>query len=127
MKIRLNSITVKDQDVALAFYTEVLPFKKKMDIPMGEYRWLTVVGADNDDVELLLEPAGFAPAAEYQRALFDADIAATAFEVDDIKAVHEQLKTKGVRFKTDPTEAGSVSYAMFDDTCGNKIQILEIL
>ena len=126
MKIALSSVMVDDQDKALAFYTEVLGFVKKADIPMGSDRWLTVVSPEGpDDVELLLEPLGFPPARTYQRALFEAGIPATAFAVDDIRSDFERLAKAGVVFRTEPTLAGPVTVAVFEDTCGNLIQIYQ--
>ncbi len=126
MKISLTSVLVKDQSEALAFYTEVLGFRKKNDLPAGEHRWLTVVSPEGpDDIELLLEPTSFAPAARYQKELYDAGIAITAFQVTDIQREHDRLAGLGVQFKVGPTEAGTATIALFDDTCGNWIQIFE--
>lgn len=126
MKIIVTSVMVKDQDKALAFYTEKLGFQKKQDIPMGGPRWLTVVSPDSiDGVELLLEPIGFPPALTYQQALFDAGIPATMFGVDNIQEEYERLEKLGVQFKTPPTHAGPVMIAKFDDTVGNLIQIVQ--
>lgn len=127
MKIKLTSVMVDDQDKALKFYTEVLGFEKKHDIPMGEYKWLTVVSPEApEEVELLLEPLGFAPARTFQKALFDAGIPLTAFNVDDIQPEYERLKNLGVQFKTPPTQMGPVTLAVFEDTCGNLIQIVQV-
>jgi hypothetical protein len=99
---------------------------KKADVTAGEYRWLTVVSPDQPEgVELLLEPLGFPPAKTYQKALFDAGIPATMFDVGDIAATYEKLKKLGVVFKTPPTVAGPVTIAVFEDTCGNLIQIVQ--
>lgn len=118
---------VDDQDKALRFYTEVLGFVKKADIPMGEFKWLTVVSPEGlDDVELLLEPMGFAPAKTFQKALFDAGIPATAFAVDDIEKECERMENLGVVFRTKPTKTGPVTTAVFDDTCGNLIQLYQL-
>ncbi len=126
MKIKLTSVLVDDQSKALAFYTEVLGFVKKNDIPMGDHRWLTVVSPEApDEVELLLEPTAFAPAKTYQKALFDAGIPLTAFAVADVEGEHDRLVGLGVRFKTGPTPAGPTTIAVFDDTCGNLIQIFQ--
>lgn len=126
MKIKLTSVMVDDQDKALQFYTQVLGFLKKTEIPMGEVKWLTVVSPDGpDDVELLLEPMGFAPAKTFQKALFDAGIPWTAFTVDDIQKEFERMKKLGVVFKTDPVSMGPVMVAVFEDTCGNLIQIVQ--
>jgi predicted enzyme related to lactoylglutathione lyase len=126
MKIKLTSVMVDDQDKALKFYTEVLGFIKKNDIPMGEARWLTVVSPDGpSDVELLLEPMGFPPARTYQKALFEAGIPLTSFAVDGIQKEYERMKKLGVVFKTAPTQMGPVTIAVFEDTCGNLIQMAQ--
>jgi len=126
MKIKLTSVMVDDQDKALKFYTEVLGFVKKNDIPMGEARWLTVISPDGpDDVELLLEPMGFPPAKTYQKALFEAGIPLTLFAVEDIQKEYERMKKLGVVFKTAPTKMGPVMIAVFEDTCGNLIQMAQ--
>ena len=126
MKIRLNSVFVADQEAALAFYTEKLGFEKKIDAPVGEFRWLTVVSSDEPDAtELALEPNAFPAAADYQKAIFDAGIPATALQSDDISADHERLAAAGVEFRSAPTDAGGVLIAVFDDTCGNLIQIYQ--
>jgi predicted enzyme related to lactoylglutathione lyase len=126
MKIILTSVMVDDQDKALKFYTEVLGFVKKNDIPLGEARWLTVVSPEGpDDVELLLEPMGFPPARTYQKALFEAGIPLTSFAIDDIQKEYERMKKLGVVFKTAPTKMGPVTIAVFEDTCGNLIQMAQ--
>ncbi|SRR6266567_3370563 len=126
MRINLASIFVADQSKALTFYTEVLGFMKKFDIPMGEARWLTVVSPERpDETELLLEPMGFAPARIFQKALFDAGIPLTAFATDDIHKEHERMAKLGVVFKTKPTTMGPVIIAVFEDTCGNLIQLVQ--
>jgi predicted enzyme related to lactoylglutathione lyase len=126
MKIILTSVMVNDQEKALKFYTEVLGFVKKNDIPLGEDRWLTVVSPEGpDDVELLLEPMGFPPARTYQKALFEAGIPLTSFAVDDIQKEYERMKKLGVVFKTAPTQMGPVTIAVFEDTCGNLIQMAQ--
>ena len=126
MKIILTSVLVDDQSKALQFYTAVLGFRVKHDVPLGEARWLTVVSPENaDGVELLLEPMGFAPARTFQKALFDAGIPLTSFGVSDIHKEHERLKNAGVKFKSPPTQAGPVMIAVFEDTCGNLIQMLQ--
>jgi catechol 2,3-dioxygenase-like lactoylglutathione lyase family enzyme len=126
MKIILTSVMVDDQEKALKFYTEVLGFVKKNDIPLGEDRWLTVVSPEGpDDVELLLEPVGFPPARTYQKALFEAGIPLTSFAVDDIQKEYERMKKLGVVFKTEPTKMGPVTIAVFEDTCGNLIQMAQ--
>ena len=126
MKIKLTSVFVNDQDKALKFYTQILGFVKKADIPMGEARWLTVVSPEGpDDIELLLEPMQFAPAKTYQKALFEAGIPLTAFFVEEIQREFESMEKLGVSFKTKPTEMGPVTIAVFDDTCGNLIQLVQ--
>jgi predicted enzyme related to lactoylglutathione lyase len=126
MKIKIASVTVEDQERALQFYTGVLGFVKQKDVPAGSYRWLTVAAPDNPEVELLLEPGAFPPAKVYQKALFGAGIPATMFFVDDIAAEHARLEKAGVAFRMGPTPAGPVKIAMFDDTCGNYIQIVQM-
>jgi predicted enzyme related to lactoylglutathione lyase len=126
MKIILTSVMVDDQDKALKFYTEALGFVKKNDIPMGEARWLTVVSPEGPDgVELLLEPMGFPPARTYQKALFEAGIPLTSFAVDDIQKEYQRMKKLGVAFKSAPTKMGPVTIAVFEDTCGNLIQMAQ--
>ena len=126
MKIQLSSVMVEDQAKAFTFYTEILGFIKKTEIPMGEFTWLTVVSPDGpDDVELALEPVGYPFAKTYQQELFAHGIPLTAFAVDDIQAEYERLKSLGVEFTSDPTAAGPVTFALFDDTCGILIQIYQ--
>ncbi len=126
MKIQLTSVIVDDQSKALKFYTEVLGFRKQADISMGEFRWLTVVSPEGHaDVELLLEPAAHPAAKTFQEALFRDGLPLTMFSVDDIGEEHARLKALGVNFKVDPTPAGPVTIAVFDDTCGNWIQIVQ--
>lgn len=127
MKITLTSVMVGDQDKALEFYTEVLGFTKKQDMPMGDYRWLTVVSPEGPEgIELLLEPTAFEPAKTYQEELFEAGIPLTAFAVEDIQAEYERLEAQGVRFDKEPNEADpGPTVAVFDDTCGNLIQLYE--
>ena len=127
MKIKLSSVFVRDQESALAFYTGTLGFQKKTDIPLGgEARWLTVVSPDApDQVELLLEPNGNPAAKTFQQALFEQGIPINSFEVDDVKAEYERLKGSGVEFRMEPTDAGGTILAVFDDTCGNFIQIYQ--
>ncbi len=128
LKIKLTSVMVDNQEKALKFYTEVLGFVKKRDMPVGNDRWLTVVSPEGpDDVELALEPNAFPPARTYQKALFDAGIPATAFAVEDVKGTYEKLTKLGVVFRTKPTKAGETTIAVFDDTCGNLIQIFQQL
>ena len=124
MRINLTSVFVDDQEVALRFYTDVLGFVKKHDVPTGEYRWLTVVSPeDPDGTELLLEPSGHPAAAPFKEALVADGIPFTAFAVDDVHAEFERLRGLGVRFTQEPTEMGPVTTAVLDDTCGNLIQI----
>jgi len=126
MQITLASIFVEDQDRALQFYTEVLGFERKHDIPMGEFRWLTVTSPEGvAGVELVLEPMAFPPARVYQKALFDAGIPATAFMSADIHAEYQRLKTKGVNFRGEPTNLGPVTVVLFEDTCGNLIHLAQ--
>jgi catechol 2,3-dioxygenase-like lactoylglutathione lyase family enzyme len=126
MRINLTSVMVDDQARALEFYTNVLGFVKKKDIPLGEDRWLTVVSPEGPgDVELLLEPTGFPPAKVYQKALFDAGIPLTAFAVDDVRKEHERLNGRGVVFRQPPTAMGPVTVAVIEDTCGNLIQLVQ--
>ncbi|AUX44341.1 hypothetical protein SOCE26_058050 [Sorangium cellulosum] len=128
MKIKLNSIIVEDQDRALKFYTEVLGFKKKHDIPLGEYRWITLVSPEGpDDIELVLEPNANPAAKTYQQALFAQGIPLTAFEVTDLKAEFARLKEHQVVFTKEPTAAGPVMIAVLSDTCGNLIQLYQPL
>lgn len=127
MKIKISSVFVDDQEKALKFYTEVLGFIKKADIPLGEARWLTVVSPEGpDDIELLLEPNSFPAARTYQEAIFKAGIPSTAFAVDDIQKEYERMKKLGAVFSTEPTKAGPVTVAVFDDTCGNLIQLYQV-
>jgi catechol 2,3-dioxygenase-like lactoylglutathione lyase family enzyme len=124
MRIVLTSVYVDDQAKALAFYTEVLGFRKKADVPMGQHRWLTVVSPDvPDGPELLLEPDGHPAARPFKEALVEDGIPFTSFAVDDVEAEHERLVGLGVRFTQPPTNMGPVTLAVFDDTCGNLIQI----
>ena len=126
MKIIVTSVFVNDQAAALAFYTDVLGFAKKTDIPTGEYRWLTVTSPEAPDgVELLLEPNVTPVAQTYQTALHEAGIAAAMFGVDDIEAETARLKGEGVEFTMEPTDIGGPIMAVFDDTCGNLIQIVQ--
>ena len=118
---------VDDQDKALKFYTEILGFVKKTEVPLGEHRWLTVVSPEApEEVELLLEPMGFAPARVYQKALFDAGIPLTAFNVDDVHKEYERLQKLGVAFSMKPTTMGPATISVFNDTCGNNIQIVQV-
>jgi catechol 2,3-dioxygenase-like lactoylglutathione lyase family enzyme len=124
MRINVTSVWVDDQERALRFYTDVLGFVKKADVPVGEHRWLTVVSPDEPNgVELLLEPDAH-PAARPLKEAFVADgMPFTSFAVNDAKAEFKRLQARGVRFTQEPTEMGPVMTAVFDDTCGNLIQI----
>jgi catechol 2,3-dioxygenase-like lactoylglutathione lyase family enzyme len=127
MQIKLNSVFVDNQEKALKFYTEVLGFFKKFDMPMGEFRWLTVVSPDGPgDLELVLEPIGFPPAKTFQAALFAAGIPLTALETKDIRADYLRLKTLGVVFRGEPQQTGPVRTALFEDTCGNLINLYQV-
>ncbi|KOX22050.1 VOC family protein [Nocardiopsis sp. NRRL B-16309] len=125
MRIHLTSVFVDDQDKALRFYTDVLGFVKKTEVPIGEDRWLTVVSPEEPEgTELLLEPAGHPAVKPYREALVNDGIPVTAFAVDDVRAEYERLRGHGVRFTQEPLEMGPVTTAVFDDTCGNLIQIV---
>ena len=124
MKINLTSVLVDDQAKALDFYTDVLGFAKKSDIPLGEHRWLTVVSPeDPDGPELVLEPDGHPAAQPFKDALVADGIPFTSFAVDDVRREFERLTSLGVRFTQEPTKMGPVTTAVLDDTCGNLIQI----
>ena len=126
MKIRLSSVYVDDQDEALKFYTEILGFVKKTEIPLGAAKWLTVVSPEEPGgTELLLEPSDNPATKTFKKAVFEQGIPLTAFAVDDIQEEYERLRRLGVRFTMEPTEAGPVTMAVFDDTCGNLIQIFQ--
>jgi catechol 2,3-dioxygenase-like lactoylglutathione lyase family enzyme len=123
-RINVTSVLVDDQAKALAFYTEKLGFIAKTDVPIGEFRWLTVVGASEPDgVELLLEPDVHPAAKEFKRALVADGIPFTSFAVDDVNEAHEDLEARGVRFTRAPSSMGPVITAVLDDTCGNLIQL----
>jgi catechol 2,3-dioxygenase-like lactoylglutathione lyase family enzyme len=132
MRIEVTSVMVDDQEKALQFYTNILGFMKKRDDPIGGARWLTVVSPDGPQMtELLLDP-NFNPmlngaAQAFQRALVEANIPYTTFAVDDVRAEYERLKALGVNFTLGPTEAGPVTIAVFDDTCGNLIQMHQVI
>ena len=125
MKIKLCSIFVDDQAKALRFYTDVLGFVKSRDIPVGEFRWLTVRSAEGGDTELSLEPNANPAARVYQQALLAQGIPATAFEVDDLQTEFERLRRAGVEFTSPPKQMGPVSIAVLVDTCGNLIQLYQ--
>jgi catechol 2,3-dioxygenase-like lactoylglutathione lyase family enzyme len=127
VRIGLTSVLVDDQDKALRFYTDVLGFIKKYDVPLGEARWLTVVSPDNPDgVELVLEPDDYRLAKQFKQALVEDGIPFTSFDVKDVNAEYERLVGAGVRFTQPPVEMGPVISAVFDDTCGNLIQIAQM-
>ena len=124
MRIVISSVVVDDQDKALKFYTEVLGFKKRTEVPLGEARWLTVVSpADPEGTELLLEPDGHPAVGPFKRALMDDGIPFTSFAVEDVRSEYERLRSAGVHFTQPPVEMGPVTTAVLDDTCGNLIQI----
>jgi len=128
IRIHVTSVPVDNQDKALKFYTEKLGFVKKTEVPMGEHRWLTVVSPNEQNgVELLLEPMGFEPARVYQKALKDAGIPYTSFMVADLRKEYERLIGIGVKFSMDPRVMGPVKIAVLDDTCGNNIQLVQLL
>ena len=124
MRINVTSVLVDDQEKALKFYTEVLGFVKKADVPVGDALWLTVVSPDDPDgTELLLEPDGHPAAGPFKQALVEDGIPFTSFAVDDASAEYDRLRKEGVRFTQEPVEMDSVTTAVLDDTCGNLIQI----
>ena len=127
MKIYVTSVLVDDQEKALQFYTNVLGFVKKNDIPLGEARWLTVVSPENAaGPELLLEPDSHPAAGPFKEALAADGIPVTSFAVDDVDAEFQRLRDLGVQFTQEPLEMGGVTTAIFDDTCGNLIQIAKV-
>jgi catechol 2,3-dioxygenase-like lactoylglutathione lyase family enzyme len=124
MRINVTSVLVDDQEKALKFYTEVLGFVKKTEVPVGDALWLTVVSPDDPDgTELLLEPDGHPAAGPFKQALVEDGIPFTSFAVDDASAEYDRLRERGVRFTQEPVEMDSVTTAVLDDTCGNLIQI----
>jgi catechol 2,3-dioxygenase-like lactoylglutathione lyase family enzyme len=126
MKIVVTSVFVDNQDKALKFYTDVLGFVKKKDFPVGEFKWLTVVSPEAPDgVELLLEPNDNPASRTFQQSVYQQGIPVTSFAVDDIHKEYERMKKLGVRFTMEPTQTGPVTVAVFDDTCGNLIQIAQ--
>lgn len=127
IRISVTSVHVDDQDRALAFYTEILGFTKRQDIPLGSARWLTVVSSlAPDAVELLLEPNGNPIAATYQRELYAAGIPATTFATDDVRKEYQRLTALGVTFTGEPITRGGVTAAILDDTCGNLIGLHQV-
>lgn len=126
MRITVTSVWVDDQAKALSFYTDILGFVKKTDVPVGDYSWLTVVSPqDPDGVELLLEPDGHPAAKPLKSALVEDGIPFTSFTVDDIHAEYDRLRALGVHFTQAPLDHGPVLTAVLDDTCGNLIQIAQ--
>jgi len=126
MKIQLTSVMVDDQQKALTFYTNILGFIMKADIPMGEYRWLTVVSPDGSrSVELLLEPNANPAARAFQKAMYEQGIPASMFLVNDIQQEYQRMKILGVKFRSAPASMGPVIAAVLDDTCGNLIQLYQ--
>ncbi|MFC4559027.1 VOC family protein [Virgibacillus kekensis] len=124
MRINITSVFVDNQDKALNFYTEVLGFVKKTDMPAGDFKWVTVVSPEEPEgVELLLEPNENPAAEKYQKEIYEQGTPAISFVVDDIKEEYTRLKERGVSFTVEPTDVGPVTYAIFDDTCGNLIQV----
>jgi catechol 2,3-dioxygenase-like lactoylglutathione lyase family enzyme len=126
MRIVVTSVLVDDQDKALRFYTDVLGFVRKTEVPMGAHRWLTVVSPDDPDgVELVLEPDAHPAARPFKQALVEDGIPFTSFGVKDVNAEYKRLVAAGVRFTQPPVDMGPVAVAVFDDTCGNLIQIAQ--
>jgi predicted enzyme related to lactoylglutathione lyase len=124
MRIRITNVFVENQAKALKFYTEVLGFVKKQDFPVGQFKWLTVVSPDDQNgTELLLEPNDNPLSKDFQKGIFKQGIPAATFEVDDIDKEYEKLEGLGVKFTMKPTQMDKVKIAVFDDTCGNLIQI----
>ncbi len=127
MRIYVTSVFVDDQEKALDFYTRVLGFQLKNDVPAGGARWLTVVSPqDPGGTELLLEPSGHPAVKPYKDALVADGIPATSFQVDDVDAEHRRLRDLGVAFTMEPMDAGPVRMVVFDDTCGNLIQLIQM-
>jgi catechol 2,3-dioxygenase-like lactoylglutathione lyase family enzyme len=126
MRIKVTSVLVDDQDKALTFYTEILGFVKKNEIPVGEFKWLTVVSPEEPEgTELLLEPNDNPAASTFQKALYNQGIPLTMFFVDDIQKEYERMKNIGVKFTLEPTKMEAIIIAVFDDTCGNFIQMIQ--
>jgi predicted enzyme related to lactoylglutathione lyase len=126
MRINLSGVMVEDQEKALKFYTETLGFIKKTDMAIGEYRWLTVISFDGPEgVELVLEPVGFPPSRDYQKALYSAGIPLTAFLSNDVQAEYKQLKARGVIFRGEPKAMGAITSILFEDSCGNLINLVQ--
>lgn len=128
MKVYVTSVFVDDQDKAERFYTDVLGFKVKNNIPLGENRWLTVVSSeDPEGTEVLLEPSNHPAVKPYRDALVSDGIPAHSFQVNNLDAERKRLGDQGVNFVQEPMSAGSVRMAVFDDTCGNLIQLIEMI
>jgi len=126
MKIIVTSIFVEDQDKALKFYSNTLGFVKKHDVPAGEYRWITLVSPENQDgTELILEPNDNPATKEYQKKIFEQGIPATMFGVENVRKEYEKLLERGVKFTMEPIKMGELTIAVFNDTCGNLIQIIQ--
>ena len=127
IRIKLTSVYVDDQEKALKFYTEVLGFVKKRDIPVGKAKWLTVVSpAEPDGTELLLEPSDNPATKAFKKAIFEQGIPLTAFVVEDVQREYERMKRLGVVFRIEPTKVGPATVVIFDDTCGNLIQLYQV-
>ncbi|SFL16703.1 Catechol 2,3-dioxygenase [Pseudovibrio ascidiaceicola] len=127
MKIYITSVFVDDQQKALEFYTEKLGFEKKNDVPLGESRWLTVISKeDENSIELLLEPSSHPAVSPFKKALSADGIPAASFSVEDLDKEHQRLETLGVNFVQAPSSFGDVKLAVFDDTCGNLIQLVQL-
>ncbi len=124
IKIKVSSVFVENQDIAHDFYTDKLGLIVKNDVPVGEYRWLTV-GIEDSEFELILEPNVNPAAIAYQKSLYEQGIPATMLFTDDIEKEYNSLLEKGIKFKSAPTKVGPVTIAVFDDTCGNYIQICQ--
>ncbi len=126
MRIAFMSVPVDDQEKALGFYTGILGFSKMADFPMGAFRWLTVVSPEGSEgMELVLEPMDFPPSRIHQKALFDAGIPVTAFVSKDIQAEYAKLKGRGVMFRGEPVNAGPILTVLFEDGCGNLINLVQ--
>jgi predicted enzyme related to lactoylglutathione lyase len=126
MRINLSSVMVDDQEKALKFYTEKLGFIKKTDMAIGEYRWLTVTSPEGaEGVELVLEPMGFPPSKDYQKALYNAGIPITAFLSNDIQSEYIRLKALGVNFRGEPVSMGAITSVLFEDSCGNLVNLVQ--
>ncbi len=126
MQLKFLSILVKNQDSALRFYTSILGFKKMADIPMGQFRWLTVTSPDGiEGVELVIEPMNFLPAQVYQKALYDAGIPAIALITSNIHADYDRLRKLGVVFRGEPKNIGLITTVLFEDSCGNLINLVQ--